>query len=105
MTTQPIEIPDYLVEAFPAAGPELLALLAAASENAGLMQIDFLTIRDLVELSDYQSCESLHALLLVLFLALEEGSLSVEASESSFERRLSDLIDGYDAHRWVKRIM
>src|SRR5207244_12386417 len=81
---------EYLAELFPAASEDLLHLFAAAAENANLVHADFQTIRDLLELGGYDGPESLHALLLNLHLALEEGSLCIEASIPSLAGRLTD---------------
>jgi exodeoxyribonuclease V alpha subunit len=100
-----LQIPDYLVEAFPTASADLLDLFAAATDNAGLASLDFHTIHDLLELSGYQQSASLQALLLVMFLALEEGSLCVEVSEASLLRRLGDLVEPAAALNWTQRIL
>src|SRR5207245_9153025 len=91
----------FLRDVFPNAGPELLRLYEAAAENTNLLHTDFYTIRDLMELSGYTTQEPLQALLLVMLLALDEGSLCVEASEASLARRLGDLIGEADARSWA----
>ncbi len=103
--TATLEIPEYLGDLFPDAGPELMALFAGAAENAGLVQADFLTLKDLVELSGYTAAEPLHALLLAMLLALEEGSLCVEVSEAGLMGRLIDLVDEPQARAWASRIL
>ena len=77
----------FLKDPFPAASPELMRLLEAAAEHAGLLRSDYTTIRDWLEVADYAGAEGLTALLLVLMLSLEEGSLCVEASYAGIARR------------------
>src|SRR5439155_5449255 len=89
----PTLISEFLSTLFPEAGAELLTLYQSAADNAGLTASDFYTLVDLVDLSGYRESESLHAFVLTLLLALEEGSLCVEASEAGFTRRLGDLVD------------
>jgi exodeoxyribonuclease V alpha subunit len=95
---------DYLRAFSPTAGPELRELFARAADNAGLLATDFLTLRDLVELSDYADAEALQALLLLLLVALEEGSLCVSLSQPALEARLTDLIGAEAARAWAGRI-
>jgi exodeoxyribonuclease V alpha subunit len=100
-TNSTSEFPGFLRRLFPEAGPELLRLYASAAEDANLLHTDFYTIRDLLDLSGYADQEALHALLLVLLLALDEGSLCVEASETGLDRRLAGLTGG---ESWAARI-
>src|ERR1700720_2451294 len=104
MKTDPF-FPRFLRDLFPEAGPELLRLFEAAAENSNLLRVDFYTIRDLVELSGYATQEALQALLLVMLLALDEGSLCVEASPASLQRRLQDLAGEAAAGAWAQRIV
>jgi exodeoxyribonuclease V alpha subunit len=99
------ESTNYLAELFPAASEDLLRLFAAAAENANLLEADFQTVRDVLELAGYDGPESLHVLLLDLHLALEEGSLCVEASVPSLSRRLADLVGKAEATGWAERIL
>src|SRR5262249_46811711 len=96
---------DYLLELFPAAIEELLCLFAAAAQNANLVEADFQTIRDVLELAGYDGPETLHVLLLDLHLALEEGSLCIEASVPRLARRLADLVGESAANAWAERIL
>ncbi len=96
---------DLVAAIFPEAGPELLVLLRAGAENAGLVASDFYTLRDLVELSGYADRDSLAALLLTMLVALDEGSLCVEASEAGMLRRLTDLVEAEQAAQWARRII
>jgi exodeoxyribonuclease V alpha subunit len=102
---EPSPLSYFLKELFPKAGPELLRLLEGAAENAGLMRGDYFTIRDWLEITGYEEAEGLIALLLVLMLALEEGSLCVEASEGPIARRLIDLVGADEARTWARRIL
>src|SRR4051812_4565029 len=101
--TEATPLTYFLKELFPRAAAELLRLLEGATENAGLLRADYFTIRDWLEIADYQNAEGLVALLLVLMLALEEGSLCVEASQESIARRLTDLVGADEAQSWGQR--
>jgi exodeoxyribonuclease V alpha subunit len=101
----PTPLTYFLKDLFPTASAELLRLLEGAAEDAGLLRGDYFTIRDWLEIADYGDAEGLAALLLVLMLALEEGSLCVEASVESIARRLTDLVGADDATRWARRIL
>src|SRR5947209_9072201 len=103
--TEPTPLTYFLKELFPKASPELLRLLEGAAENAGLLRGDYFTIRDWLEIADYCDGEGLAALLLTLMLALEEGSLCVEASPESIARRLTDLVGADEAMMWARRIL
>jgi exodeoxyribonuclease V alpha subunit len=103
--SEPTPLTYFLKELFPNASPELLRVLEGAAENAGLLRGDYFTIRDWLEIADYPAAEELMALLLVLMLALEEGSLCVEASAESIARRLTDLVGAADALKWGRRIL
>lgn len=83
----------FLAGIFPEAGPALLKLYGSAAENAGLLRTDFYTIRDLLDLSGYGHEESLQVVLLCMMLALDEGSLCVEASGKGLARRLTHIAD------------
>ena len=56
------------------------------AEQGDLLHTDFCTIRDLVELAGYERDEPLHVLLLVMLLALDEGSLCVPATAPAVTR-------------------
>jgi exodeoxyribonuclease V alpha subunit len=103
--TEPTPLTYFLKELFPEASPELLRLLEGAADNAGLLRGDYFTIRDWLEIADYCDAEGLVALLLVLMLALEEGSLCVEASVESIARRFTDLVGADEAQIWARRIL
>jgi exodeoxyribonuclease V alpha subunit len=94
----------FLRNVFPGAGEALLRLYAGAADEAGLLSTDFYTIRDLLELSGHTD-ETLQALLVCLFVALEEGSLCVECSQAGLSRRLADLASDTEADDWAGRIV
>jgi exodeoxyribonuclease V alpha subunit len=96
---------ESLQDLFPKAGPELLRLHAGATANGNLSATDSYTIRDLLDLSGYEEEESLHALLLVLLVALDEGSPCIEASERGLAQRLAGLTDEAEANVWAERIV
>jgi exodeoxyribonuclease V alpha subunit len=96
---------DFLHDLFPKATPGLLNLFAGASENADLQQTDFYTIRDLLDLSGYENDEALCVLLLVMLLALNEGSLCVEASAEGFARRLADIAEEDVVQKWADQAL
>src|SRR5258708_28570737 len=102
---EPTPFTFFLKDLFPNASPELLRLLEGAATNAGLLRADFFTIRDWLEIANYERAETLVALLLVLMLALEEGSLCVQASAESISRRLIDLVGAEEAQAWAERIV
>src|SRR5262245_5121063 len=102
--TPAVEHLDAVRELFPQASAELATLFANAREHAGLAYADLLTLRDLLAVSDYSS-EPLAALLLILLVALEEGSLSVDLSEVALARRLTDLAAPEEIDVWARRIL
>src|SRR5581483_10331186 len=104
MPEQP-EFAYFLTELFPEAGPELLHLFERAAEDAALLRSDFYTIRDWLEIADYRAHDCLPALLLVMLLALEEGSFCVELTEDAVGRRLTDLAEGGEARAWARRLL
>jgi exodeoxyribonuclease V alpha subunit len=96
---------DFFDRLFSGLGAELSELYAKAAENGALTHTDFYTIRDLLELGGLEHEEPLHALLLALLLALEEGSLCVELSEAALSQRLADLVEEPTARMWAERIL
>jgi exodeoxyribonuclease V alpha subunit len=92
-------------ELFPNIGEELGLLLDGAVENSGLLASDYMTLRDLLELSGYTGDEPLCALLLVLLTALDAGSLCVEVSRERLAHRLADLSSASVVGRWPERIV
>jgi exodeoxyribonuclease V alpha subunit len=96
---------EFLRENFPGASDDLLRLLSAARENTNLTDTDFYTMKDLLELSEYVGDEVLSALLLILLLALDEGSLCIEVSEAALARRFDNVVEPVDAQSWSQRIV
>lgn len=96
---------DFLSDLFPEVNAEVRGLFAAAAEHAGLVSADFLGLRDLLVLSGYDDSETLQVVLLLLLIALEEGSLCLELSESSLRRRLDDLLPKEKAAAWAARLV
>jgi exodeoxyribonuclease V alpha subunit len=92
-------------ELFPDIGEELRLLFDGAAENSGLLASDYMTLRDLLELSGYTSEEPLYALLLVLLTALDAGSLCVEISPERLSQRLADLAGAPVVGPWPKRLV
>jgi len=101
----PTELTSFVRHLFPPASAELLALFDSAIDNAAPLFTDFLSIRDLLDISGCQDHESLHVLLLLMFLALEEGSLCVEIAPAALQRRLTDLAAEPHAKEWAERIV
>jgi exodeoxyribonuclease V alpha subunit len=103
--SRPFQWDDFLGRLFPETGAALRRLLASAANSANLVPTDFYTLRDLLDLSGYSGHEPLYALLLVLLVALDEGSVCIEASAEGLSRRLRDLVDdAAEARRWARRI-
>jgi exodeoxyribonuclease V alpha subunit len=99
------ELLNLVRNLFPGAGAPLRALHQSVVDNGPLLPVDFLSIQDLLALSDYGDQESLHVLLLLMFLALQEGSLCVEISRPGLASRLSDLVGDEQADPWVTSIL
>ncbi len=90
---------------FADAGPGLRRLLDGALENSELLAADYMTLRDLLELSGYQREEPLYAVLLVLLTALDEGSLCIEVNEQRLAERLASLAGADAVGNWPQRIL
>src|SRR5262249_20311971 len=82
----------------------LAPLYERAASEAGLTATDFYSVRDLLELSGLEEVESLHALLLALFVALNEGSPCLAASQTALVSQLTDLA-GDQAETWAEHIL
>jgi exodeoxyribonuclease V alpha subunit len=95
----------FLRELFPAAGPELMRLLHGGVDNAMLLRNDFYTMRDWLEIAGGADLEPLHAILLLMLVALEEGSLCIEASPAALQKRLLDVVPEPDASAWSRHIV
>src|SRR5271163_4302905 len=94
------DLASFVRGLFPTASAELRGLHQCVVDNGSLLPVDFLSIQDLLAVAGYSDQETLHALLLLMFLALEEGSLSIELSEAGLGRRLADL-GGESAQLWT----
>lgn len=108
MPTLPAEIDsalDYFLEICPGKDERCRRLYEGAVENGGLLATDFYTLRDWLETAEYETHLSLHALLILLLLALDEGSLCLEQSEATFRRRLEAIVSEEDARFWSVRLM
>ncbi|MCK4795789.1 MAG: exodeoxyribonuclease V subunit alpha, partial [Spirochaetes bacterium] len=68
----------------------------AAIKNLELPIVDYLTIRDLIQLSGYTDDVPLHAILLCMFMSLNEGSLCIKLTKDSIINRLFFLKDSDD---------
>jgi exodeoxyribonuclease V alpha subunit len=101
----PFPLQRTVHELFPGIGAELRRLFDSAVENSGLLTADWCTLRDLVDLSDYRDDEPLHALLLVMLAALDEGSLCVEITAERLAQRLADLADADAVANWPRLIV
>ena len=86
-------------------GVELRRLYEGARANSGLLASDYMTARDLLELSGYAGEDSLHALLLVMLTALDEGSLCVEITPERLASRIADLAGPEAVGLWPQRIV
>ena len=94
----------FLKELFPKAGPELMRLLHGAADNAFLLRGDYYTMRDWLEIAECGDPEAAHAILLLMVVALEEGSLCIEISTPALLRRLLDFVPEAEAAAWAQRI-
>ncbi|MFO0964722.1 MAG: exodeoxyribonuclease V subunit alpha [Gemmataceae bacterium] len=92
---------NYLRDACRADDARLRRLHEGAARNGGLLATDFFTLRDWLETAGYQDSLPLHALIILLMTALDEGSLCLEESEDCFRRRLETVIDSEDARWWA----
>ena len=101
----PGDLATFVRHLFPKASPPLLALFDGAIENAALLHTDFLSIHDLLDLSSYHDHENLHVLLLLMFLALSEGSLCLEVSNAGLCRRMAELVSDAQAQTWAEQIL
>jgi len=86
------------------AGAEMTDLYAR-SWRLELPLIDYLTIRDLLELSGCQGDVPLVALLMILFGALEEGSLCVDLDPERICTRLTAFLNGEAAQKMAKTFL
>jgi exodeoxyribonuclease V alpha subunit len=103
--TETTPLTPFLKTVFPEASAGLLTLLEAAAEQAGVLRSDFFTIRDWLEVAESPGHETAVVMLLVLMLALDEGSLCAAATEDSVGRRLADLVGPDAATLWARRVL
>jgi len=75
----------------PGGDPMLSALYEGAIQQANLNLVDYLTLRDLVEVTGYTDVE-VPMLLLCLFSALNEGSTCLPLTSASLAGRLTDFL-------------
>jgi len=94
-----------LKRVFPRISADLEALYASAVDNGGLTHLDVLTLRDLLEISGYESEEVLHAALIVMLLSLREGSVCTEVAGASLTRRFDGLVSPQKASEWAEKIV
>ena len=83
------EFGRFLQTLFPKAGNELLSLYESAAEYCGLRYTELCTVHDLLDLSGYINEEPLHALLIIMFAALQEGSVCIQMAEKALAIRLA----------------
>ncbi|MFL5240845.1 MAG: exodeoxyribonuclease V subunit alpha [Gemmataceae bacterium] len=98
------ELRRFLQFLFPKAGTELLALYESATDLCGIRYTDLCTVHDLLDLSGYIDEEPLHALLIIMLAALQEGSVCVPTEETALAGRLAEFSDGERARNWAARI-
>jgi exodeoxyribonuclease V alpha subunit len=79
--------------------------LYAASWRLELPLLDYLTMRDLLELSDCQGDVPLVAVLMTLFGALEEGSLCVDLEPERMRARLMRFLEGRQAEEVARSFL
>ncbi len=97
--------PHFFRDLFPKSGPALVRVLQGVAENTGLLRNDFYAIRDWLEVAGYRDRESACVLSLLMLTALEEGSLCIEISEASLQRRLSEIVPAEEARLWIDSIL
>jgi exodeoxyribonuclease V alpha subunit len=98
------ELGIYIRSLFPRAGKELLNLYDGAVEKGGLQYTEICTIHDLLDLSGYGDDEPVHALLILMLAALDEGSVCIDTVESALAERLANFLDETEAQDWAQRI-
>jgi len=96
---------EYLLEIVPEADARLRRLYAGAVKDAGLLATDFYTLRDWLEATKYEKVHSLHALIVLLMVVLDEGSLCLHLTEDNCTCRLGEFLSQEDARYWGKKIV
>jgi exodeoxyribonuclease V alpha subunit len=79
--------------------------LYARSSKLELPLLDYLTIRDLIELSGCQGDVPLAAVLMTLFGALQEGSLCLDLEAAGLRARLMRFVEGKQAEEMAKAFL
>ena len=74
---------------------DVKALYLAAAENLDLAAVDFLTIRDLLDISGYRD-GALYALLLCMFDLLDRGGICLSLQSPLLENKLSRFTQNAD---------
>jgi exodeoxyribonuclease V alpha subunit len=99
------ELNRFVRTQFPHAQAELLDLYDAAIDDGILLFAEICTIHDLLHMSGHEKDEPLHALLILMLAALEEGSVCIEASEPALTTRLSHFLEIDPAKTWARRLI
>jgi len=98
------ELGRFLQFLFPKVGNELLSLYESAAECCGLGYTDLCTVHDLLDLSGYINEEPLNALLIIMFVSLQEGSVCIQTAETALAIRLAQFSETDGARNWAERI-
>lgn len=84
---------------------ELESLFNAAIEGDELSLLDYMTIRDLMDLSGYQKDCPLIAMLICMFSSLNEGSICVRINKSALKKRLECFTDSNKALNYTENFL
>src|ERR1700682_2601872 len=98
------ELGRFLQLLFPKASNDLLSLYESAAECCGLSFTDLYTVHDWLDLSGFINDEPLHGLLIIMFAALQEGSVCIQTSETALAIRLAQFLEADRARNWAARI-
>src|SRR5262245_33651423 len=104
LTTELRSAVAYLREVCPNHDEACERLYQGAIDNGNFLATDFFTLRDWLETTGYAGHTSLHALLILLMLALDEGSLCLGLSEPNLRTRLETFVSPEDASLWARLI-
>ncbi|MBW1784138.1 MAG: exodeoxyribonuclease V subunit alpha [Deltaproteobacteria bacterium] len=89
-------------------GGEAVRHIYAASQRLELPLLDYLTIRDLIEMTGYQDDAPLLAVLMTLFGALQEGSLCLDLDKERLHDKAALFLDhdtaGEMARQFLSRV-
>lgn len=72
---------------------ELAGLFKAATERDAVFLLDYMSIRDLMELSGHETDHCLAAILICMFASLNEGNICTLINKSSLVKKLGCFID------------